>query len=127
MAQIPLVELQIQGGQRLVNRLARESVPLTAAFWALEAESGEWYLYLATPLVTEADSTELAYRRVLPIIREMQKEGIGIESVNVKAIGPHDPIARDVLATRDRHPTRTAKWFRGARLGDLAVDVAYIY
>ena len=53
MAQETLVGMQFKEGRRLLDRLAREGVPVTAAAWVKESESGDWYLYLATPLVAE--------------------------------------------------------------------------
>src|SRR5207247_2423492 len=41
-------------------------------------------------------------------------------------IGPHDPIARDIVAHRGG-PVRSVTRFRGNRLGDVAIDEAYIY
>lgn len=126
MDQATLVETQIQDGQRLLDRLTREGVAVTAACWVKESDSGDWYLYLATPLVGEDGATRAAYHQVNTVIRAMQTEGVWIE-LEKKVIAPHDPIARDVVAYRDLRPTRTGMWFRGSRLGELAVEAAYIY
>jgi len=61
MAQIPLVETQLKDGQTLIDRLTRDGIAVKAAAWALESESGDWYLYLATPLVPEGGGTRNAY------------------------------------------------------------------
>jgi hypothetical protein len=127
MDQAALVEMQIQDGQRLIERLAQEGVAVTAAGWVKESESGLWFLYLATPLVGDDGATRPAYRRVNTLIRAMQKEGFGIDPLEIKVIGPHDPIARDMAAQRDGRLARTPAWFRGSRLGELAVEEAYIY
>ena len=50
MAQATLVDMRITEGQRLLHRLAQAEVPVTAAAWVSESESGDWYLYLVTPL-----------------------------------------------------------------------------
>lgn len=68
-----------------------------------------------------------AYHRVNGVIREMQTEGFWIDPFEIKVIGPHDPIARDLVAHRNGPLARTATWFRGSRLGELAVEGAYIY
>ena len=127
MAQATLVEMEIKEGQRLLDRLNREGVPVTAAAWVLEAESGDWYLYLVTPLVGAEGGKKSAYHRVNEVIRQMQQEGILTEPPEKKVIGPHDPIAKDLLAHRSSRPARIPIRFQGARLGDLAVDEAYIY
>jgi hypothetical protein len=126
MAQATLVEMQIREGQTLIDRLTHEGVDVTAAAWVKECESDDWYLYLATPLVGEDGATRAAYRRVNAVIREMEKEGFGMGPFEKKVIGPHDPVARDMVAHRGS-PTRVPMWLRGSRLGDLDVEEAYIY
>ena len=56
----------------------------------------------------------------------MQKEGFGMDPFEKKVIGPHDPIAKDMVTNRGR-PGRPPTPFRGSRLGDLGVEEAYIY
>jgi hypothetical protein len=127
MAQATLVEMQIKEGQILIERLAHEGVAVTAAGWVKESESGDWYLYLATPLVGEDGGTKTAYRRVNAVIRKMEEEGFGMDPFEKKVIGPHDPIARDMVAHREARPAGPPTRFRGNRLGELAVEEAYIY
>ena len=59
MAQASLVEMQIIEGQTLIDRLTHEGIGVTAAAWVKESESGDWYLYLATPLVGRVDEAHL--------------------------------------------------------------------
>jgi hypothetical protein len=125
MGQGTLVEKKVQDGQRLIDRLAEQGVAVVAASWVKENESDQWYLYLATPLVGEDGSKTAAYRRVGPLILNMQQEGIWIEPLEIKVIGPHDPIARDILAHRPR--IGVPAWFLGSRLGDIPIDEAYVY
>jgi hypothetical protein len=127
MAQATLVEMQIKEGQILIERLALEGIAVTAAGWVKESDSGDWYLYLATPLVGEDGSTRSAYRRVNAVIRKMEEEGFGMDPFEKKVIGPHDPIARDMVAHRAARPGGPPTPFRGSRLGELAVEEAYIY
>lgn len=127
MAQATLVEMEIKEGQRLIDRLAQAGVAVTAAAWVKESESGDWYLYLATPLVSEEGATTPAYRRVNAVVREMQKEGLGMDPFAKKVIGPHDPMAKDLGANRVGRPGGPPTPFRGSCLGGLAVEEAYIY
>ena len=100
MAQTTLVDVQIKDGQCLLDRLAWEGVAVTAAAWVMESESGDWYLYLATSFVGEDGATRPAYQRVNAVIRKIQKEGFGMDPFEKKVIGPHDPIAKEMLANR---------------------------
>jgi hypothetical protein len=127
MDQGPLVAMQLEDGQRLLDRLAAEGVEVTAAFWAKESEYGEWYLYLVTPLVGENGVTRAAYRRVIAVTDALRRQGFEFDPFEVKAIGPSDPIAKAAVAARDRSPGRRLTRFRGSRLGELDVEEAYIY
>jgi hypothetical protein len=127
MDQGTLVEMQIDDGQRLLDRLADDGVAVTAAAWVKEGEGGQWFLYIATPLVGADGATRPAYRRLNTLMRELQKEAFWIDPLEVKLIGADDPVTRAVVAVRDRHPGRAPTWFRGDRLGELATEEAYIY
>src|SRR4051812_20518812 len=124
MAQTLLVEMQITDGQHLIERLNRGAVTVTAAAWVLESDGGDWYLYLVPPLVGEDGATRPAYQHVNSVIREMEKEGMEIE-VEKKVIGLDDPIAKDLVAYRDSHPSKKPTWFLGWRLGDLPIEAAF--
>ncbi len=123
MDQTALVDIQIGHGRRLIDRLVEQGIPITAASWVKESESGYWFLYLATPLVTEDGATRAAYIRVTALIREMQKDGAAVDPLDVKLISPKDPVANAVRHCAAKTPT----WFRGTRLGPVAVDEAYVY
>lgn len=127
MAQGALVEMQIKEGQTLLDRLAHEGVEVTAAAWVKESDSGDWYLYLATPLVGEDTSTAPAYRRVNAVLRKMEAEGFRMDPSDKKVIGPHDPMAKDMITRRKARPGGPPTPFRGFRLGELYVEEAYIY
>ncbi len=127
MAEATLVDMRLKEGQRLLDRLAQGGVVVIAAAWVNESESGDWYLYLATPLVGEGGGKRAAYHRVNEVIRAMQDEGFAMDPFAKKVIAPTDPIARDLVAHREGRPGGPPAAFRGSRLGDLAVEEAYIY
>jgi hypothetical protein len=127
MAQTTLVEIQVRDGQRLIDLLGRNGVDITAAAWIHEGESGDWYLYLATPLVSENGDTLPAYRRLNEVYRSMRDEELGVDQFEVKMIGPHDPIAEDIAKNRSPRPGKSPRRFTGGRLGELSVEQAWIY
>src|SRR5262245_29532681 len=100
MAEAALVDLQLKEGQRLIDRLVQAGAAVTAAAWVKESESGDWYLYLVTPLVGEGGGKKAAYHRVNEVIRALQEEGFGMDPFAKKVIGPHDAIAQDLVAHR---------------------------
>src|SRR5262249_20082045 len=85
-----------------------------------------WYFYLATPLVGEDGATKAAYRRVNAVIREMEKDGFGMDLFAKKVVGPHDPIGKAMVAHRSRLATSPTR-FWNSHLGTLSIEEAYIY
>ena len=67
---ITLVAEQIDDGQRLIDRLSRENLPVRSACWVKPIEQDRWSLYLATPLVDEKGSTS-AYGEVYRVLRSL--------------------------------------------------------
>lgn len=126
MAQASLVDFQYQDGLRLIDRLSQQGVPIAAAFWVEESDADRWFLYLATPLIGEDGAKKSAYHRVNKIVRQLQTEEFGIEPLQIKLIGAHDPICRDVLALRGSH-LQAPTWVRSRCLGELPVAEAIIY
>jgi hypothetical protein len=126
MDQAVLVESQVSDGQKILDWLAAEGVPVTAASWVKEGDSGRWRLYLVTPLVGEDGALKAAYRRVNSAI-----EGMGplawVDPFSIKLLGAHDPIAKGVLALRDRHSGRVPVHLGAHRFGYLPVEEVYIY
>jgi hypothetical protein len=125
--QIALVEEQIRDGQKLVEQLNGEGVPVSAAAWVKESEGGQWYLYLVTSLVREDGATKPAYRRVTGVIRRLQGDGLWIDPFEVKVIGPTDPVGEAIVEAQQRYPGRMATRYAGASLGGLSIEGAYIY
>jgi hypothetical protein len=119
--------MHVKEGQRLIDRLAQEGVAVNAAAWVKESESGEWYLYIATPLVGKDRDKRAAYHRVNEVMRELEEEGLGMDPFAHRVIGPTDPIAKDLVIQRPGRPGGPPTSFRGARLGDLAIEEAFIY
>ena len=92
-----------------------------------EGDSGEWFLYLATPLVRKAGLKRPAYRRVNEVVRPMQADGFWVDPLEIKVIAPHDPVAKGIAAMRDRYSGSIGTRFRGSRLGQVATDGVYVY
>lgn len=127
MDQGTLVEMQLENGQQLIDRLVEKGVRVTAACWVKESDGGLWFLYLATPLVGEDGAVRPAYRRVNEVIRQMQEQGVWIDPLEIKVIALDDPVAKAIAAVRDRYPATKPTWLRGNRLGKLEIEEAYIY
>jgi hypothetical protein len=126
MDQAVLVEGQIADGRKILDRLVAEGVPVTAASWVKEADSGQWYLYIATPLVGKDGALKPAYRRVNTVLDGMEPL-VWIDPFAIKLIGAHDPATKAVLVWRDTQPGGRPVRL-GARLfGGIPAEEIYIY
>jgi hypothetical protein len=126
MDQGTLVTQQLEDGKRLLQRLAEEGIAVTAACWVKESESGRWYLYIASPLVGEDGATKQAYRRILPLVRQMPQP-FWVDPFDVKAVAPSAPLAEAVARLYKGYPGTGPLRYDDYRLGDVSVEGAYVY
>src|SRR5438132_469581 len=123
----PLVENLIDDGQRLVEEVSKRGFPVMTAFWLKTSEDDKWYFYIVSPVV-DAEGLTQAYRRLHPLVRA-GPEPLGIDPLEIKLIGPSNPIAQDVLAIYRRAPGPRVSPIRwgGKQLGNASVEGAYLY
>jgi hypothetical protein len=124
MDTITLVNDQIDDGQSLLARLARENIPVRVACWVKPVEEDRWSLYIATPLVEEKGPIG-AYREVCRVMRLLGSRGV--TDSDVKLIGEKHPITDEVLQLHQRHAGRTPIRSRRPLLGGLPVQEVYVY
>jgi hypothetical protein len=122
-----LVENLIDDGQKLVAELPQHGLEVAAAFWLKPSEDGKWYFYIVSPVV-DTDGIAAAYRRLHPLVRA-RPQPFWIDPLEIKLIGPSNPIARDVLAIYGRAPASGVSPIRwgGKMLGNVSVEEAYLY
>ena len=119
-----LVEKRIEDGQRLIDQLVRDGVEVRCASWIKTSEEGYWRLYIASPSFDpekagEAFQTAYASFSKIPDMWDSPSEICPINGTNL--------IARAVLEVRDRHAGKGSMRYHGTRLGNLAIEEAYIY
>jgi hypothetical protein len=122
-----LVENRIDDGQKLVEELRQRGFNGAAAFWLKASENGKWYFYIISPEVDTAGIIN-AYRQLHSLMRTVPQVS-WIDPLEVKLIGPSNPIARDVLDILSRTPgprVSPIRW-NGQRLGNTSIDGAYLY
>jgi hypothetical protein len=119
-----LVEEMIEEGRRFVAQLRLKRFDTTAAFWVKTSDEGRWFLYVASKAFDERGPAA-AYRDAYSILREMQPSWLSMSEI--KLVGADNPIARDVVALRDRHTGRIPARYRGPTVGNLTIEEAYIY
>ena len=122
-----LVENLIDDGRKLVEELPQRGFDVTAAFWLQASEDGKWYFYIVSPVV-DADGLANAYRRLHPLVRAMAQP-FWIDPLEIKLVGPNNPIARDVLAIHNPSPRPRVTPIRwdGKKLGNVSIEGAYLY
>ena len=119
----PLVTEQIDAGERLIREFSK-TIPVQAAFWLRERESDEWYLYLASDQINDANF-DLAYSEVLRLVPPNQS--LWLDPFQVKVVGTDAPVAKAALDVMKKYPGTMPTRYHGRLFGDLSVDEAYIY
>lgn len=123
MGQSLLVIEQIDEG----NKFAREfnsDLPISVYFWVNPAESEQWYLYIASDQIDDTNF-DVAYGHV---IRKVGTFNQWLDPFQIKLVNSSDPVAKAATQIRDRFPDSVSgTHYRGALLGNLGIDYAYIY
>jgi hypothetical protein len=120
-----LVEARIKAGERVIGRLDKANFPVTAAFWYLDDEEGDWRLVIASPVV-DMQGPKAAYS----LIHRAQKAGLrlAILSVNeIKAVGVRDPIVRLLSSAIATGPGIVGIRFSKNVINGTYIEDAYIY
>jgi hypothetical protein len=122
-----LVENLIDDGRKLVEELPLRGFEVNVAFWLKASENGKWYFYIVSPLV-DAEGITKAYRLLHPLVRAMPQP-FWIDPLEIRLIGPTNPIARDALTVQSRASALHFSPIRwdGQSLGNISVEAAYIY
>lgn len=118
----PLVSEQITEGEHLIREFDRYK-PVRAAFWLTEADSKEWYLYLASDQIND-QNFDLAYGEVLRILRTGQS--LWLDPFQVKVVGTDSTVAKAALEVM-KNTSTLPTWYHGRRFGNLSVDEVLIY
>jgi hypothetical protein len=119
-----LVDDRIEDGKALLEELSEDRFDVTVAFWAKADDGGRWSLYIGSAAVRSVSIAD-AYRELYAALRRLPDARLSLS--DIKILDPDDPVARDAIRARDRVPGRLPKRYRGERLGDLAIEEAYIY
>jgi hypothetical protein len=126
MDQATLVEERKAGGQQLLSRLAEEGIEVTAACWLRETEDSQWYLHIATSLVSKDRSVHDAYLRIIPLIQQISPPH-WLDPMDVKLIPPDSPIAEAVRELHRRYPGRGPIHLGETIFARRSVEGAYVY
>ena len=124
MAQVALLNDELEAGRRMIEELRATGFEVVAAFWARLADDNAWNLYLASPAVEKQGRD--AYLKVYATIDRMPE--LGLDSYDVKLLRTDDAMAKAAQEAVQAKPEFTGiTRFRGTSLGVVSVDGAYIY
>ena len=126
MDQVPLVAGQMEDGQRFVDWLTRDGIPVAAAAWVRESEEGPWFFYLVTPLVTKDGGTLSAYGLVNEVMQRIPQP-FWVDPLEYKVIAPDGSVGKAILDLHRQYPGLFPRWYKGAHLGGRPIEAAYIY
>lgn len=121
-----LVDQKIEDGKFLITGLVRQGFDVTIAFWARTSEEGLWFFYIGSASVHAIGLAD-AYRAVYGILQQLPHTEISISISSIKIIEADTPVAKDAIMVRDRYPARLPTRYQGKRLGNMAIEEAYIY
>jgi hypothetical protein len=119
-----LVDNRIEDGQKLVSELVIAGFDVSVAFWVKTSEEELWFLYIGSTSV-EPSKIGDAYRTLYACLSKIPDPWVGMSEVML--IEASNPIAKEAMTVRDRHPGRLPVRFQGERLGSLFIEEAYIY
>jgi hypothetical protein len=122
----PLSTQRIVAGKKLVELLDGNDFEVVAAFWLFSAQSNNWRLMIASPLV-ERDGPQSVYRRIHTMVSMIPDEFPWLNLGNITVLSPEDNLVQLL-----RKAVHTDKGFYGiqfsrSRINDVFIDDAYIY
>jgi hypothetical protein len=127
MVKASLVESDIEDGRKLLDELKKidPHFLVRSAFWLYRAETFDWRLFIATPLVDQRGPVS-AYTDVQGALRSLpSRPWISMQDISV--VSPNDKLVK--LMNKAVQIPRGASGIRFARtrLDDTYIEDAYIY
>ena len=128
MAQTPLVNRQIEDGERMLQRLSDEGVEILAALWVMEDEADAWHLYLVTPLASAARGKSGAYQRINEAVAPLRERPFWVDRFHTRVFGPDSSEGEAILRHARRFSPDSLPWTLGdTTLGFREIEGAYFY
>jgi hypothetical protein len=103
----------MDAGHELVRRLESTGVPVDAAYWLQDDETGIWQLVLSSPLVASHGPWRI-YDEIGKILLDLGTTDLNRHEISV--VGPHSSLVRDL-----KEQIGTGEDLQEVRLDDLYV------
>lgn len=120
MDSVALVDVDIDEGMNLLQRLQEEGLPIDAACWVKPSDEDRWSLFIATPLVERKGITG-GYLAVNEVIRGMQLDDVFDSRIKLFGSG-----TRTAQALRDIQAGRPGER-KNVLLGNTFAECVYVY
>ena len=121
---------QVRGGDQLLRRLKDGGFAVVGAAWAQTESDGQPYLYIVSPTV-ERDASFKPIRQLHVALDELNATRSDpsdrLDPFEIKLVGESGSLAQGILDWLQRHPDDRPTHHRGASLGGVPIDGAYIY
>ena len=129
MASSALVEAKIKDGKRVIDRLDKAGIVVTAAFWYYIEDAENWRLIIATPLV-ESEGPRAAYAKIHDAQWErrparLRKPILGPSEIT--AVGSNDPLVKLLSMVIRTGPNDAGVRFSRNVINGTYIEDAYIY
>lgn len=125
-----LVRELLDGGEKLVARLVKNGVGVSAAGWVETTEAGEPQLYIVAPLADE-QGLFVAYGALADAMNSLESEWSHwlerIDDSSIRMCRTTEPLARGLIDVTQRSSAKFPTWFGSPSLGGVSIDGAYLY
>jgi len=123
----PLVDEQIEDGQKLLDQLVAEGIELMAVCWVRlkESEEHEWKFYIISDRLGQERAKDARLAIIEAIHKMPEPQSPWFAGFQLCLADLNDRVAKDVLAFRARYPGR--KWLPGTNVNSKTIEQAYIY
>lgn len=113
----------MDAGAKLAHEFANYA-PLLAAFWLKESEEPEWYLYLTSDQINDAN-VRPAYAEVIRLCR--LEPSMWLDPMQVKVAGADNRFVKDVVEIQTKYPSPQPRRLRPGLFGGVGVAEVFIY
>ena|SRR6266545_2440799 len=122
-ATLVVIGPDLNEGQRLLDRLEHDGIPVAAALWYLEPGSTHWRLIISSPLFENLGPLD-AYEVIQRSLARL--EGTRLALDDTAARPPSEPIVRALRKVYRDLPQR-GYWLQGTVVDGVYIDNAYLY
>jgi|SRR5579871_2078876 len=124
MDKATLVNIDIAGGERVLQILDQAGFKVNIALWLYSSEFEAWRLYLASPVV-DVNGPKKAYVQLLSAIRSYDPDLTS--AITITLVSPRHPLMRALKRSFGETASVHGMRLGGNVIGGIFVEQAYVY